>query len=131
MFFLQSLERSDLLFCQSGWNNLFNKRIIRSHPNVWNFIECLKKEVVFQQQALKLLGGSQKKKSNKALALQVRLNTLNTRFDNDEIDRQQYLEGLSLAVRSREEMSFLFIVCISVYFSQNTISCVLSTISMM
>jgi hypothetical protein len=44
----------------------------------------------------KFSSGDQKEKKGKAiLALQVRLKTFSTRFENDEIiDRKQYLEGL-------------------------------------
>jgi len=90
-------------FFRLGWNNRFNKRIGKSHPNVWSFIETLKKEeVVFEQQVLKVLGGGQRKKTKKVLALQVRLNVLSDRFDNDEIDRKQYLDGLSLFVAEKK-----------------------------
>jgi hypothetical protein len=86
-----------------GWNSRFNKRILRSHPNVWIFIESLKKEeVVFRQLMLKFNGGDQKKKTKVVLALEVRLKTLSTRFENDEIDRKQYLEGLSFFVANKK-----------------------------
>ena len=102
-FSLKSLERLFLLSSRLGWNNRFNKRIGKSHPNVWSFIETLKKEeVVFEQQVLKVLAGGQRKKTKKVLALQVRLNVLSARFDNDEIDRKQYLEGLSLFVAEKK-----------------------------
>jgi hypothetical protein len=38
--------------------------------------------------------GDQKKKTKAILALEVRLKTLSTRFENHEIDRKQHLEGL-------------------------------------
>jgi hypothetical protein len=52
--------------------------------------------------ALKLDSGVQKKKNKTASALQSRLDTLRYRFENGEIDRQQYLEGLSLFVADRK-----------------------------
>ena len=83
--------------------SLVNKRTRKSHHNVCSFIKTLKKEeVVFEQQALKILGGSQKKKTKKVLGLQVRLNILSDRFYNDEIDRKQYLDGLSLVVAEKK-----------------------------
>ena len=61
------------------WNSRFNKRILRSHPNVWAFIECLKKEeVVSRQMMLKFTNGDHKKKTKAILALEVRLKTLST-----------------------------------------------------
>ncbi len=50
----------------------------------------------------KLNSGTQKKKNNAAFALQNRLNTLRTRFENDEIDRQQYLKGFSFFVANEK-----------------------------
>jgi hypothetical protein len=47
---------------------------------------------------LKFSSGNQKKKIEAILALEVLLKTLSTRFENDEIDRKQYLEGFSLFV---------------------------------
>jgi len=86
-----------------AWNSRFNKRILRSHPNVWNFIETLKKEeVVSRQLMLKSSSGNQKKKSKAILALELRLKILSARFENNEIDRKRYLEGLSLFVVNKK-----------------------------
>ena len=86
-------------FSQSEWNNRFNKRMVRSHPNIWAFIECLMKEdIVFQQQLLKAKAGGQKVKAKKTLSMQKQIDTLRTRFGDNEIDRKEYLEGLSLLV---------------------------------
>jgi hypothetical protein len=52
---------------------------------------------------LKFSSGDQKEKKGKAiLALQVRLKRLTTRFENVEIDRKQYFEGLSFFVANRK-----------------------------
>ena len=84
-------------------NSRFNKRILRSHPNVWAFIECLKKEeVVSRQMMLKFTNDDQKKKTKAILALEVRLKTLSNRFENGEIDRKQYLEALSFFVADKK-----------------------------
>ena len=86
-----------------GWNSRFNKRILRFHPNIWTFIETLKKEeVIFRQLMIKFSCGEQKKKTKAVLALEFRLKTLGTRFENDEIDRKQYLEGLSMFVANKK-----------------------------
>ena len=83
-----------LPFYESGWNNQLNKRMIRSHPNIWAFLECLKKEeVVFQQQLMKAKAGGQAKKN---LSMQKHLDTLRMRFVDDKINCMEYLEGLSL-----------------------------------
>ena len=86
-----------------GWNSRFNKRILRSHPNIWTFIETLQKqEAVFRQLMIKFSCGEQKKKTKAVLALESRLKALGTRFENDEIDRKQYLEGLSMFVANKK-----------------------------
>ena len=93
-----------------GWNSRFNKRILRSHLNVWTFIESLKKEqFVFRQLIVKFSCGEQKKKTKGVLALEVRLKTLGTRFENDKIDRKQYLEGLSFFVANKNKLLYLFV----------------------
>ena len=69
------------------WNSRFNKRILRSHPSMWTFIETLQKEeVVFRQLMRKFSCGEQEKKTKAVLALEFRLKTLGTRFENDKID---------------------------------------------
>ena len=70
-----------------GWNSRFYKKIVISHPNVRTFIETLKKEeVFFLQPMVKFSWGDQKKKIKAILALEVRLKTLGTRLENDEIN---------------------------------------------
>jgi hypothetical protein len=49
---------------------------------------------------LKFSSGDQKKKTKAILALEVRLQTLSTRFENHEINRKQYLEELSFFLPS-------------------------------
>ena len=72
------------------------------HSNLWVFVTCLKNEEVhFRQQVLKVLTGAQETKTKKTLALQAKINTLVKRFEDDEIDRAEYLEGLSLLVASK------------------------------
>ena len=67
---------------------------------MWAFVTCLQNEAVhFRQQVLKVLTGTQKMKT---LALQAKINTLAKRFEDDEIDRAEHLEGLSLLVASKK-----------------------------
>ncbi len=82
--------------------------------NVWTFIETLKKEeVVSRQLMLKSSSGNQKRKTKAILALEVRLKILSTRFENYEIDRKQYLEGLSLFVANKK-LTLIFYQSMSV-----------------
>jgi hypothetical protein len=67
------------------------------------FIVCLQgEEAVFQQQSLKLKAGSQKKKGSKTLAVQKQIGNLSALFSNNEIDRVELLDRLSLLVASRK-----------------------------
>jgi hypothetical protein len=51
---------------------------------------------------LKFGSSNQKKKTKAILALEVRLKILSTPFENDETDRKQYFEGLSLFVVNKK-----------------------------
>jgi hypothetical protein len=52
-------------------------------------------------QSVKLKAGLQKRKASKTLALQKSIDNLSTRFYNDDIDRAELLDGLSLLVASK------------------------------
>jgi hypothetical protein len=70
---------------------------------MWAFIACLQaEEVIFRQQSLKLKAGAQKKTVLKTLTMQKHIDNLNTRFNNNDIDRAELLEGLSLLVASKK-----------------------------
>jgi hypothetical protein len=87
----------------SGWNNRFNKRMNKTHPNLWAFITCLQaEEVIFRQQSLKLRAGAQKKTALKTLSMQRQIDNLKTRFHSGAIDRTELLTGLSLLVASKK-----------------------------
>ena len=51
---------------------------------------------------LKFTNGDPKKKIKAILALEVRLKTLRTLFEDEEIDRKQYLETLSFFVVNKQ-----------------------------
>ena len=51
---------------------------------------------------LKFTNGNHKKKTKAILALEVRLKTLSTRFEDEEIDRKQYLEALLFFVANKK-----------------------------
>ena len=69
------------------------------HPNIWHFFDCLKtEEVVVRQELLKSLMGGKKKKNKSTLALQSRIQTLGSQFDQNKINLSEFLEGLSLLI---------------------------------
>ncbi|CAF1532350.1 unnamed protein product [Adineta ricciae] len=86
-----------------SWNNRFNKRMNKTHPNMWAFIACLQaEEVIFRQVFLKFKAGAQKKIMLNTLTMQKHIDNLNTRFNNNEIDRVELLDGLSLLAASKK-----------------------------
>jgi hypothetical protein len=60
------------------------------------------KKSSIRQKSLKLKAGSQKKKAPKTLAMQKQIDNLSNRFYNNEIDRVEMLDGLSLLVASKK-----------------------------
>ena len=79
---------------------------------MWHSIGTLKKEeVIFRQQLLHAKSGSSKKTKEKVFFLQEKLNTLANRFEESEMNVQEYLQGLSLLVAKDIKMkksSFVF-----------------------
>ena len=51
---------------------------------------------------LKSSRGDEKKKTKAILDVEGRLKMLSTRFENDEIDRKEYLQALSLFVVNKK-----------------------------
>jgi len=60
------------------------------------------KSRVINETTFKLEAGSQNKNAPKTLAMQEQIDNLGTRFYNDDIDRTELLEGLSLLVASKK-----------------------------
>ncbi|CAF4668775.1 unnamed protein product, partial [Rotaria socialis] len=82
-----------------GWHNRFNRRVDKMHPNIWHFIDVLKREEVhFQQKLLHAKSDFFKKQSKRTCIIQERLEVLANHFSNNEIDVNEYLEGLSMIV---------------------------------
>ncbi len=57
--------------------------------------------VIFHRVAF-YLTGAEKTKTKNTLALQAKINTLAKLFEDDEIDRAEYIEGVSLLVASNK-----------------------------
>ncbi|CAF1131685.1 unnamed protein product [Rotaria sordida] len=85
--------------CQDFHNRL-NQCIQKSHPNIWSFIKCLQgEEARFRHMLLRInVGAQRRRKIVSTNAIQQRINTLNECYTNNEIDRNQLLDGLSLIV---------------------------------
>ena len=84
-------------------NHRFNRLVNKHHPNLWRFFNCFKvEEVLFRQQGLKTLTGGEKKKERKVLDLQARIATLGSKFDQNRIEFDELLQGLSLLVVAKK-----------------------------
>jgi hypothetical protein len=76
--------------------------VAKHHPNVWHLFDCLKKEeVAVRQRILKVMIGSKKKINKKAVALQEQINSLKLDFNQNKINLDDFLEGLSLLVGTK------------------------------
>jgi hypothetical protein len=88
------------------WHHRFNRRVDKKHPNIWHLLDVLRKEEVhFQQQVLHAKSGLLKKKSKKNCIAQQQLKVLASRFEDNEIDLNEYLEALSIFVAKNVKAS--------------------------
>ena len=86
-------------FCSIGWSHRFNRLVAKFHPNIWHFIDCLKKEeVCVRQQMLKTTMGEKKQTNKKAAAVQEQIHSLQSQFEKNEINVYGLLQGLSLLI---------------------------------
>ena len=84
-----------LFFLQLGWNHRFNRLVAKYYPNVWHFIECLKKEeVCVRQHMLKITMGGKKQINKKVAAVQDQIHSLQSQFKEKEINICGLLQGL-------------------------------------
>ncbi|CAF4136208.1 unnamed protein product, partial [Rotaria magnacalcarata] len=85
-----------------GYHNRMNSRIYRNHPNIWHFIDFMKaEEKRVQNIVLQWSSGASKKKTKRTTALQNRINTLYSRYNNYSITASDLLNGLSLVVAKK------------------------------
>ncbi|CAF4584878.1 unnamed protein product, partial [Rotaria socialis] len=84
------------------YHNRMNCRIYRNHPNIWNFIDFMKtEEKRVQNIVLQWSSGASKKKTKRTTALQNRINTLYSRYNNYLITASDLLNGLPLVVAKK------------------------------
>jgi hypothetical protein len=87
------------------FHNRLNHRIERAHPNIWSFIKCLQgEETRLRHMLLQIDAGAQARPQAAAtLAIQQRIDTLNERYANNEIDLRKLLDGLSTVVAKQHK----------------------------
>ncbi len=76
----------------------------RAHANIWSFIRCIaSEESRFQHQYIQInTGAQQRPKSNVTDAIQKRIDTLNERYNKNEIDVEDFLNALSLLIAQKK-----------------------------
>jgi hypothetical protein len=81
-----------------------NQRIHKAHPNIWTFIKCLQNEESrFHHLHLQMNAGAQARAKRAATsAIQKRIDTLNDRFKNGDINVDELLDGLPLVVAKKK-----------------------------
>ena len=81
-----------------------NRRLERAHANIWSFIRCIvSEETRFQHVFVQLQTGSQRRpKATSSDLIQKRVNTLNERYTNQEIDAEELLDGLSFLIAKKK-----------------------------
>ncbi len=87
-----------------GFHNRLNRRLERAHANIWSFIRCIaSEESRFQHQYIQInTGAQQRPKSNVTDAIQKRIDTLNERYNKNEIDVEDFLNALSLLIAQKK-----------------------------
>jgi uncharacterized protein YceH (UPF0502 family) len=83
-----------------GYHNRLNRRLDRTHANIWTFIRgIINKESRFQHLLIQLHTAAQRPaKTNSIDAIQQRMDALNERYQKQEIDVKELLDGLALLV---------------------------------
>ncbi|CAF1530543.1 unnamed protein product [Rotaria sordida] len=100
------LEDEDTRLACRTWHNRFNNRVEKHHPNMWHFLECLKREeLLFRQQLGKLNAGIPKKTSSNVCISQKQIDTLTERYEQEQITLIDFLYGLSTLVAKRSTKS--------------------------
>ncbi|CAF1928809.1 unnamed protein product, partial [Rotaria magnacalcarata] len=88
-----------------GFHNRLNQRILKAHPNIWAFIKCIQNEENrFRHLLLQMNAGAQARKKTAGTSfIQKRIDTLNERYKNGEIDVDQLLDGFSLTIAKQKK----------------------------
>ena len=83
-----------------GYNNRFNNRLDKCHPNIWYFIDTIRKEVDTIHTLIIQINGGMCPRTKRLLTriAQDRTNELYDRFNNTAITAQELLHELSFFV---------------------------------
>jgi len=83
-----------------GYNHRFKRRLQRIHPNIWSFIDSIKKEVQTVHDLIAQIncGMRPREKKTQSKLVEGRIRELYNRFDNKTITVESLLQELSFYV---------------------------------
>jgi len=95
-----------------GYNNRFRRRLDKSHPNIWMFIDSLRKEVnTIHDLIIQINSGmGPRTKRSKVRLAEQRTKELYDRFNNNQIHVEELLRGLSLFVANAKLKKIEFVI---------------------
>lgn len=95
-----------------GYNNRFKKRLHKSHPNIWLFIDSIRNEVNTVHDLIAQIhsGMEPRLKRPKTRLAERRIDELYRRFAADRISARELLRGLSFFVAHKKWKNFILLI---------------------
>ncbi|CAF3352145.1 unnamed protein product [Rotaria sp. Silwood1] len=87
-----------------GYNHRFKRRLQKSHPNIWVFMDSLRKEINTIHDLIVQINTGMKPRSKRSQSkiAEQRMKELYDRFNNNKITAQDLLRGLSFFVANEK-----------------------------
>ena len=94
-----------------AFHSRFNRRVQVHQPNIWSFIKILQgEESRFELTRIRFyVGLGARTKQPRTIAIQRRIDNLNTRYYDGLITPMEYLDELSLLLNEKNDIFFSFI----------------------
>ena len=91
------MEESRTINSLEGWHNKINRYVGKPHPNIFELIQFLQKEELFQRTELMRLqaGGQANPRKPRYIRLDQRIQRLNTQFQNGERNTMEYVDAVA------------------------------------
>ncbi|CAF2612933.1 unnamed protein product [Rotaria sp. Silwood2] len=88
----------------SGYNNRFKRRLQKTHPNIWLFMDSIRKEVHIIHNLIQQInsGMPPRTKRSQTRTAEQRMKELYNRFNQSKITVQDLLRGLSFYVANQK-----------------------------
>ena len=87
-----------------GYNNRFKRRVQKTHPNIWHFIDSIREEVHTILDLIQQInsGMPPRTKRSQTKTSERRIKELYDRFNQNKITVQELLRGLSFYVANEK-----------------------------